>query len=147
MNNSAETPQVNNQTAAVPCKAASKDREKRSIADRAKGFFKDERAITAAAAVVVAGLIVALARGQYAHADTEDFEPVADPEAEDRQKRSPPVLHKVSGGQVRLSNGRQASERAKANSRRDTGKDPNPGYTYREDSFRGVPLSTPRSKP
>ncbi|MFF3879100.1 hypothetical protein [Streptomyces sp. NPDC001978] len=108
MDDSAETPEVNNQNATVPCEAASEDGEKRSIADRVKGFFKDERVITAAAAVVAAGLVVALAKGQYAHEDTEDFEPFPDSgaadfepspdlEAEDRRERSSPVPHKASG--------------------------------------------------
>jgi hypothetical protein len=144
VNASDETPEVNDQ-------AQPEDSQTAPVAEKVKDFFKNNKKAIIPTAVVVATGLAAIAKERaeerYADEDieteepfpdpgTEDFEP--SPEGADRQRRSPPVLHNVSGGPVKLSGGRLASEVAKANSRRDTGKEPEPGYTYRVNASRGV---------
>lgn len=147
VNTSDEPPEGISQNAVVPSEDTSED-SKRSITDRVKGFFKDERVVGAVIGVAALAA-VALIKGQDSSEDTEDFELFPDHGAEDfeprlglgaddRPRRSSPVRHDVSGGPVKLGSGRQASETAKANSRRDTGRDPEPGFTYRQRSSRGV---------
>ncbi|MET9703294.1 hypothetical protein ACIBCC_03555 [Streptomyces griseus] len=140
MDDSAETPEVNDQTPAGPSEAARKGGMKKRVANAmnaGKRFLKDERVAVAAIAVATAVLEDVLARRPGSGRSIEDSDLLPDAVAEG-SKRKGPERHQVRGTLVDLGD-RQASPTAQENYRRDEGGDLPPGKTYRQPHSRCGP--------
>ncbi|MFE7838932.1 hypothetical protein ACFU53_23660 [Streptomyces sp. NPDC057474] len=137
MNDSTETPEVDNQGAPVPSQATSEDGQTASVAERAKALFKNNKKAIITAAAFAAGLALTVAKGQHVHEDVEADAPFPAPaSAPEGQKRQTPATHQVKSALVKIGD-RQASEKAQAAYRHDTGGDLPPGHTYRLEHSRG----------
>ncbi|WP_371593461.1 hypothetical protein [Streptomyces virginiae] len=117
----------------TPNKSSPEDGEPTSFAETAKILYKKHRTkilAVGAVSLAVVGVVASLAEGQV-DGETKDFGPVPDLEVADRQKpSSPSAPFDVAASLVKL-NGRRASDKAKANYKRDTGEDLPPDRTYR----------------
>ncbi|MFF2640281.1 hypothetical protein ACFVUB_10570 [Streptomyces niveus] len=152
MDDSAETPEVSDQTPAGPSEAARKIGMKKRVADAmnaGKRFLKDERVAVAAIAVATAALEEVLARSPglgrsigdsdlLPDAVAENSAKLPEPSVTEGAKRRGPEQHQVKGSLVDLGD-RQASPAAQENYRRNEGGDLPPGKTYRQPHSRGGP--------
>ncbi|MEV6479036.1 hypothetical protein [Streptomyces sp. NPDC051576] len=136
VDDSAETPEVNNQNAATPSEPTPEGGEPTSFAEKTKGWYERHKPkIHVALGVTLAVGLVGVAHlrrrregERYDAEDIGDFEPNSGHEATDEPRQSAldpdcdPFLR-------RLPDGQQASEAAKQRYRELTGNELPPGYT------------------
>ncbi|WP_351222677.1 hypothetical protein [Streptomyces sp. NPDC002133] len=125
MDDPAETPEVNNQTATGPSQSTSEDGQTTSVTEKVKGLFKNNKKAIIATVVFATGLAVSLAKEQateqYVHEDIETDAPfpAPAPEEQERQARSP---NHARSHLMKIGD-RQASQKAQEAYRLDTGAD------------------------